>query len=131
MSMSDPIADFLTRIRNGVIAKHGEVLIPHSRLKEAITKVFCENKFIESHQVVEDSGRKSIWIKYSLREGKNVINNVVRASKAGRRVYTKAKDIKAVQRGFGCAVYSTCKGILTDRQAKKENVGGELICTIY
>ncbi|MFH1727871.1 MAG: 30S ribosomal protein S8 [Pseudomonadota bacterium] len=131
MSTTDPIADYLTRIRNSILAKHDDVLIPHSIFKEEITKVLKDSNYISAYQVVEDKGRKNIWIQYRYIGKKNMINGLDRESKPGRRIYYKSKDIKPVQRGFGIAIYSTPKGLMTDAQAKQENVGGELLCTIY
>ena len=121
MSMTDPIADMLTRIRNAMTASHANVTMPASKLKEQLAKLLkAEGKF----NVLE------ITLKYDAKN-KPVITKLERISKPGLRNYSKAKDLPKVLGGMGIAVVSTSKGLLTDRKARKENIGGEVLCYVY
>lgn len=132
MTMTDPIADLLTRIRNANAAKHETVEIPASNMKKEITKILLEEGFIKGYDVIEDE--KQGLIKVQLKYGKNgekVITGLKRISKPGMRVYTSREDIPKVLNGLGISIISTSKGILTDKQARTEKVGGEVICYVW
>ncbi len=132
MSISDPLGDMLTRIRNADIARHSKVDIPASKMKVSIAKILKTEGYIKNYKVLKDRGHGvlRVFVKYD--EGKQgVITGLRRLSKPGRRVYVKKKDIPFVLNGTGIAVLSTSKGILTDREARKQNVGGELLCNVW
>jgi small subunit ribosomal protein S8 len=131
--MTDPIADLLARIRNAQTAKHETLSVPHSKLKQGVVKILYEEGFIGPYKVDEgDSGRKDIQItlRYTA-EKKPLIAEMIRASRPGRRYYRGYREIRPVRSGMGVAVLSTPKGILTDRQAREEKVGGEILFTIW
>ena len=132
MSMTDPIADMLTRIRNANMVKHESVEIPASKLKIELARVLKEEGFISSYEVKEAGKFKvlSITLKYD-ESGKSVITKLQRVSKPGLRSYSKSKNLQKVLGGMGVAIVSTPKGLLTDRKARKENVGGEVLCYVY
>ncbi|MCU0599590.1 MAG: 30S ribosomal protein S8 [Desulfobacterales bacterium] len=132
MSMSDPLADMLTRIRNAGKAKLNSVDIPGSKMKAALANVMKEEGFIRNFKFIKDNkqGIIRVYLKYD-RNDAHVIYGLERVSKPSRRVYTKNKDVKPVLNGIGISVLSTSKGIMTDKQARQENVGGELICKIW
>ncbi|MDA3898077.1 MAG: 30S ribosomal protein S8 [Desulfobacteraceae bacterium] len=132
MSMSDPLADMLTRIRNAGKAKHKSVEIPGSQLKTALAGVMKEEGFIKNFKSIKDSkqGILKIYLKYEAND-RHVIYGIKRASKPGRRVYVSSKDVKPVLNGLGISVLSTSKGLVTDKQAIKQNVGGEVLCEIW
>lgn len=137
MSLSDPIADALTKIRNAYRAGHKEVTVNHSNINEALIRVLSDENFINSYDIIEidtpkGGTRKSILI--SLRytnNGQSVIQGLERVSKPGRRVYVKADSIPRVFNNIGCAVLSTNAGVMVDREARKKRVGGEYICKIW
>ncbi len=128
----DPIADMLTRIRNANMVSHPTVDVPASKLKVELAKLLKEEGFIADYEVKEEGKFKVIVIslKYEA-NGKPVITKLQRVSKPGLRHYSKAKNLQKVLGGMGVAVVSTPKGLLTDRKARKENVGGEVLCYIY
>ena len=132
MSMTDPIADMLTRIRNANMVKHETVEVPASKLKVALAKVLKEEGYITDYEVKESGKFKviSITLKYD-ESGKSVITKLQRVSKPGLRSYSKSKNLQKVLGGMGIAIVSTPKGLLTDRKARKENVGGEVLCYVY
>ena len=132
MSMNDPIADMLTRIRNANAVYHKTVNMPSSLLKVAIADVLKREGFIEDFQVMESSPSSllKIYLKYGPHKEK-VIRAIERVSKGGRRVYTTVSDFKPVLNGLGIAVLSTNKGVLSDREAKRLNVGGEVLCRVW
>lgn len=134
MTMTDPIADMLTRIRNANVAMHDEVLMPSSKLKEALAEVLHREGYIAAFDVTDDpdSPRRTLRIdmKYSP-ERERVISGIKRVSKPGLRVYTKAEGIPRVLGGLGVAVLSTSQGLLTDREARKRRVGGEVLCYVW
>ncbi|MDJ0914212.1 MAG: 30S ribosomal protein S8 [Desulfobacterales bacterium] len=132
MSMSDPIADLLTRIRNGVKAKFNSVDIPGSKLKIEIARVLKEEGYIRNYKFIKDSkqGILRVYLKYSQAQ-EPVLYGLKRISKPSRRVYVRSKEIKPVLSGMGVAILSTSKGIMTDKHARKENVGGEVLCNIW
>ena len=132
MSMTDPIADMLTRIRNGAQASHPSVDVPSSKLKVALAKVLKEEGYIEDYEVkqVGKFNVITITLKYDSKN-KPVISKLVRVSKPGLKTYSKAKNLEKVLGGLGIAVISTSKGLMTDRKARKENIGGEVLCYVY
>jgi small subunit ribosomal protein S8 len=132
MSMTDPVADMLTRIRNANMVKLQKVDIPSSNLKVNIANVLKQEGFIKNYKVISDNlqGVLRIYLKY-IDEKDSVINEIKRVSKPGGRVYTKSDDIPVVKNGLGVAILSTSKGIITDNAARQAGVGGELICTIW
>ena len=132
MSMTDPIADMLTRIRNANMVSHETVEVPASKLKVELAKLLKSEGFIADYEV-KASGKFNvivITLKYDERR-KPVISKLERVSKPGLRTYYKAKNLPKVLGGLGVAIVSTSKGLLTDRKARKENVGGEVLCYIY
>lgn len=132
MSMTDPIADLLTRIRNAAGAKHQKVDIASSNLKVNIATVLRAEGFIKNYKVIADNkqGILRIYLKY-IDEKDSVINEIKRISKPGSRVYVGSDDIPRVKNGLGIAILSTSKGILTDKAAQEAGVGGELLCTVW
>ena len=132
MVMTDPIADMLTRIRNANNAKHDTVDVPASNIKKSIAGILLEQGFIKGFDVIED-GKQGI-MRIQLKFGQNsekVITGVKRISKPGLRVYAKRDEIPRVLGGLGIAILSTSKGIITDKEARKLNVGGEVICYVW
>jgi small subunit ribosomal protein S8 len=132
MSMTDPIADLLTRIRNAQIAKHDRLDVPVSRLKVEIAKLLKDEGFIKNFREIEavPQGTLRIFLRYST-EGVPAISHLQRVSKPGRRVYRKADEIQPVRNGLGIGIVSTSQGLLTDAQARERRVGGELLCQIW
>ncbi|MBA3316240.1 MAG: 30S ribosomal protein S8 [Planctomycetota bacterium] len=130
--MTDPIADMLTRIRNAVQVERAYVEMPTSKMKEGIAAALKREGYIWDHEVVEAQPQNvlRIHLKYG-QAGEKVITKLVRESKPGRRVYVGVDSIPRVLGGMGTAVLSTTRGIMSSREAKKDNVGGELLCTIY
>ncbi|MBW1898170.1 MAG: 30S ribosomal protein S8 [Deltaproteobacteria bacterium] len=132
MSMSDPIADMLTRIRNAGRAKMKSVDIPGSMIKTNMAKVLKDQGYIKNYKFINDDkqGLVRVYLKY---DDKNIhaIYGIQRASKPSLRNYVKCKDIRPVLNGLGIAILSTSKGVMTDKQAKKENVGGEILCNVW
>lgn len=132
MTMTDPIADMLTRIRNANTVKHETVDVPASNMKKAIAEIFLQEGFIKGYDVIED-GKQGI-IRVQLKYGKNkekVISGMKKISKPGLRVYAKKDEIPKVLGGLGIAILSTSNGIITDKQARKLGSGGEVICYIW
>ncbi|MBF0301466.1 MAG: 30S ribosomal protein S8 [Desulfamplus sp.] len=132
MAMSDPIADMLTRIRNGGKAEFAKVDIPGSKLKVEMARVLKEQGYIKNYKFLEDTkqGILRIYLKYAGNK-KPTIYGLERVSKPSRRVYKKSKEIKPVLNGLGISILSTSKGLMTDKQARNENVGGEVLCNIW
>ena len=132
MSMTDPIADYLTRIRNALKAKHTKVDVPYSKLKEEITKILLEYRYIQNYLNIDDGkqGMIRIYLKYDEDE-KSIISSIKRVSKPGLRKYVSAKEIPRVLNNLGIAILSTSKGVVTDREARKFGVGGEVLCYIW
>lgn len=130
--MTDPIADYLTRIRNAIKAKHTKVDIPFSRLKEEITKILLEYRYIQNYIKIDDGkqGMIRIYLKYDEDE-KSVISKLTRISKPGLRNYVKANEIPRVLNNLGIAIISTPKGVVTDREAREFGVGGEVLCYVW
>ena len=132
MSMSDPLADMLTRIRNAVMVKFDSVEMPSSNVKVDVARVLKEEGFISDYQVVEDStqGVLKIELKYGP-AGESLITGIKRVSKPGLRQYVKAKALPTVLNGMGIAIVSTSKGVVTDKQARALNSGGEVLCEVW
>ena len=132
MNVTDPIADFLTRIRNAQLAKHQVVIIPASKMKITLAYVLKSNDFIIDFRCIRDN--KQGIIKITLRyteDGRGVIQSLIRHSKPGRRVYKAACDIPYVKNGFGIGIFSTSMGIMTCKQARSFKVGGEYLCSVF
>jgi len=130
--MTDPIADLLTRIRNGLHARKEQIEIPWSQVKENIVKVIAAEGFLGDCTVVEQDGHRQVrvWLKYDERN-RPVISGIKRISRPSLRVYMGAKEIPTVRGGMGTNILSTPQGILTDREARKRNVGGEVVCAVW
>ncbi|AID37357.1 30S ribosomal protein S8 [Candidatus Walczuchella monophlebidarum] len=130
---TDPIADFLTRIRNALNAEHRIVEIPSSKLKKEITKILFDQGLILSYKFEENSTKKNIKIalKYDRKTRKPVIKSIKRLSKPGLRKYSSSTNLPRVLNGLGIAIISTSKGVMTDKQARAKHVGGEVICHVY
>ena len=132
MSMQDPIADMLTRIRNANSAKHDTVDVPASNMKKAIMQILVDEGYVKSFTVIEDGKQGMIRATLKYGEGKTpVITGLRRVSKPGLRIYSSVEDMPKVLKGLGIAIVSTSKGVMTDRQARKENVGGEILAFIW
>jgi small subunit ribosomal protein S8 len=132
MSMTDPIADMLTRIRNGQMAEKQTVSMPGSKQKAAIARILAEEGFIAGYEESEgEKGKKTLTVELKYFNGEPVISTVKRASRPGLRQYAKADDIPKVLNGLGVVILTTSKGVMSDRQARAENIGGELLCTVY
>ncbi len=132
MQMSDVIADMLTRIRNANDAKHATVDIPASNMKKSIAEILVKEGYVKSYQVIEDGKQGVIRVTLKYGQGKSkVIRGLRRVSKPGLRIYASCEDMPRVMNGLGIAIVSTSKGIMTDKQARKENVGGEVIAFVW
>ena len=132
MHITDPIADMLTRIRNANSAKHETVDIPASNMKKAIAQILLDEGYIPSYKVIADE--KQGVIRVTLKYGENksqVITGLRRVSKPGLRIYSNVEDMPKVMKGLGIAIVSTSKGIMTDREARKQNVGGEVLAFVW
>lgn len=132
MSMTDPIADMLTRIRNANHVYKDKVDIPYSKLKLEIARILSEEGFVKNYKVVEEKSRPT-WIRVSMKYGdkkERVITAIDRVSRSGRRVYSGKTRVPKVINGLGVAILSTSKGVLTDQQARLQGVGGEVLCTV-
>ena len=132
MSMSDPIADMLTRIRNANTAKHDTVDIPASKMKQAIADILLKEGYVKAVDVIEDGNFKTIKItlKYGANKNEKILTGLKRISKPGLRVYASKDELPKVLGGLGTAIISTNKGVLTDKEARKENVGGEVLAFV-
>lgn len=131
--MTDPIADFLTRLRNAIKARHKIVEIPASNLKKDITRILFEKGYILNYKFIDDNvqGKIKIALKYHPETKDPAIKCLKRISKPGRRIYVDSENIPRVLNGLGIAILSTSKGVMTDKEARKLNVGGEVICYVY
>ena len=132
MQITDPIADMLTRIRNANSAKHETVDIPASNMKKAIAEILNEEGYIKGYQIIED-GKQGV-IRITLKYGpakERVISGLKRVSKPGLRIYAGAEDLPRVLKGLGTAIISTSKGVITDKAARKENIGGEVLAFVW
>ncbi len=132
MAISDPIADMLTRIRNAVKAKFSSVDIPASKLKSELARVLKDEGYIKNFKFIQDGkqGVIRVYLKYNAPQ-QPAIYGLERVSKPSRRVYVKSKDLKPVFNGMGVSILSTSKGIMTDKTARQENVGGEILCNVW
>ncbi len=132
MALTDPIADMLTRVRNAGKAKFNSVDIPGSKMKTELARVMKEQGYIRNYKFIKDGkqGILRVYLKYT-DDNAHVIQEINRVSKPSRRVYVGAGDVKSFYNGMGVSVLSTSKGILTDKQARKEHVGGEVLCNIF
>ena len=133
MAMSDPIADMLTRIRNANAARHNTVDIPSSKVKVAIASILVEEGYVKTYEILEDGVKKTmrITLKYGRTKNDKVITGVKRISKPGLRVYANCEDLPKVLGGMGCAIISTNKGIVTDKEARNLGIGGEVIAFVW
>lgn len=131
MSMTDPLADMFTRIRNGSQAKLESVDVPFSKMKQEIVKILKEEGFINNFKVIEENSHQTIRIFLKYDANRKGIIHIKRVSKPGRRVYVGVDKIPSVMSGLGISILSTPKGILTDKDARKLNIGGELICQVW
>jgi small subunit ribosomal protein S8 len=131
MPVTDPIADFLTRIRNASKAKKIRVDIPSSKMKISLADILRKQNFIEDYNIVEDNKQNTIRVVLKYRNGVPALSGLKRISSPGLKVYKNAEDLPRVLNGLGIAVISTSKGLLTDKEAKKEAVGGEIVCYIW
>ena len=132
MSMTDPIADMLTRIRNACSAKHPKVDVPASRLKREVARVLAESRFIDNFAFIEDGkqGILRLYLRYDQNDN-SIIRGLERVSKPGLRQYAGKADIPRVLRGLGIAIVSTSKGVMTDKEARMNGVGGEILCSVW
>ncbi|HWX41979.1 MAG TPA: 30S ribosomal protein S8 [Blastocatellia bacterium] len=130
--MTDPIADMLTRIRNALGARHPKVDVPVSKLKVEIARILREEGFINNYKLIGEGARRNIriYLRYGPK-GEHVVSKLERISKPGCRVYTPSTTIPKVLGGLGINILSTSRGLMTDRQARREKVGGELLCRVY
>lgn len=133
MSMSDPIADMLTRIRNANTSKRNTVDVPSSKIKEAIAEILTNEGYISGYEIIEDGVKKTmkITLKYGETKNEKVISGIKRISKPGLRVYAPAEKMPKVLNGLGIAIVSTNKGVITDKEARKLGVGGEVIAFVW
>ena len=132
MQMSDVIADMLTRIRNASTAKHETVDVPASNMKKAIADILLEEGYIKAVSIIEDGKQGVIRITLKYEQGKvKAIHGIKRISKPGLRIYSKCEDMPKVMNGLGIAIVSTSKGIMTDKKARRENVGGEILAFVW
>jgi len=131
MSMQDTVADMLTRIRNAQMAKLPSVAMPSSTLKVSIANVLVEEGFLGSAVVEADGAKKTLNLTLRYFEGQPVIQEIKRYSRPGLRQYKGSQDLPKVSGGLGVSIVSTSKGVMTDRQARQENVGGEVLCTVF
>ena len=133
MTMSDPIADMLTRIRNANTAKHDTVDIPASRMKTAIARILLDEGYINKYEIIDDGNFKAIHstLKYSANKSERIISGIKRISKPGLRVYAGKDELPKVLGGLGIAIISTNQGVVTDRKARELNVGGEVLAFVW
>ena len=133
MQITDTIADMLTRIRNANSAKHDSVDIPASNMKKAIAQILVDEGYVKSFQVIEDGkqGVIRVTLKYQGANKSQVLKGLRRVSKPGLRIYSSSEDMPKVMKGIGTAIVSTSKGVMTDKQARKEHVGGEVLAFVW
>ncbi len=132
MNLTDPVADFLTRIRNAMRSRHQKLDVPASKLKAEIARILKEEGYIANYKPTEEDGKKvlRVYLKYGV-NNESVIKDLKRISRPGCRVYRGKNDIRRVQGGLGIAILTTPKGVMTGRQARREGVGGELLCEVW
>lgn len=131
MVTTDPIADLLTRIRNAITARHDTVSIPASKMKKAIANILVDEGFVASSEIVEEQGHNNIKIVLKYNDGRNAITNLKRISKPGLRVYCGCQDLPKVLGGYGIAIISTSRGVMTDKKARELKVGGEVLAYVW
>lgn len=131
MVSTDPVADMLTRIRNGLAVRKTEVRMPHSKMKQSVASILADNKYIVSSRVEGEGIEKSLILEILEEDAASPITEISKVSKPGRRVYTKVKDIPTVKQGRGMVIVSTSKGIMTGDDAKAQKLGGEVLCQVY
>ena len=131
MSMTDPISDFLTRIRNAAKSKHKRVDIPASNLKKAVAQILLEEKFITGYTMLDDGKQGMLRIQLKYNGGKTVITGLRRVSRPGLRLYRSSDELPRVLGGMGIAILTTSKGLMTDHRARKEHVGGEVLAYVW
>ena len=131
MHLTDPIADMLTRIRNGNMAKHTEVKVPFSKIKESMANILKNEGYITSYEIKEEGNIRDIVVTLKYMYGDAVIKGLKRISKPGRRVYTSVENLPKVLGGLGIAIVSTPKGVITDKECRKHSVGGEVLCYVW
>ena len=132
MSMSDPIADYLTRLRNGLQAKKKFVDVPASNIKRKISRILLDQGFVKRYIIIDDGGQGiiRIWLKYD-EFGNSIVHNIKRISTPGKREYVSVEELPRVKNNLGISIMTTPKGIITAREAKRQNVGGEVLCEIW
>jgi small subunit ribosomal protein S8 len=130
MSMSDPISDMLTRIRNAQMAEKATVAMPSSKIKVAIAEVLKDEGYVDGYSIVKDGAKATLEIGLKYYGGRPVIEKIQRISRPGLRIYKGSEDIPKVMNGLGIAIVSTSKGLMTDRKARANGVGGELLCVV-
>jgi len=131
MTSTDPIADMLTRIRNAIMVQKNEVVLPHSKVKQNVALILADNGFIDKVEMIDDGFPKMLKLTVNKENTNARITEIARLSKPGRRYYVSADAIPTIKRGRGIVIVSTSKGVMTGNQAKKQRVGGELICKVY
>lgn len=129
--MTDPIADMMIRIKNALLVRHSQVIVPHSKLKEAVAKVLLENNYLEAVEVKPLKPQAELVLKLKYVGKLPAITDVKRVSKPGRRLYAPADKVPQALGGYGITIVSTSKGIVTDAEARKLNVGGEIMCQVW
>jgi len=128
---TDPIADLLTRIRNAIAVHKTEIVLPHSKVKESVVQLLKQSRFVDDVRVSDDVIGKTLTVVLNTQDTNSRITEITRTSKPGRREYVRSENIPTVKRGRGIVIVSTSKGLLTGANAKKQGVGGELICKVY
>ena len=131
MHLTDPIADMLTRIRNGNMAKHTEVKVPFSKIKESMANILKNEGYITGYEIKEEGNIRDIVVTLKYMDGDAVIKGLKRISKPGRRVYTSVENLPKVLGGLGIAIVSTPKGVITDKECRKHSVAGEVLCYVW
>ncbi|MDD9855303.1 MAG: 30S ribosomal protein S8 [Gammaproteobacteria bacterium] len=131
MSMSDPIADMLTRIRNATLVKKSRVSVPASRIKAAIAEALKAEGYIDDFEFAGDGAKRELQLRLKYFRGRPVIEEITRVSSPGCRIYARSDDLPSVRGGLGVALISTSKGVLTDQAARRAGVGGEVLCTVF
>ncbi len=129
--LSDSIADMITRIRNGYLAHKSSVVIPFANQKKAIAEVLKANEYIEAYEITENDNKKDLQVKLLYKQNKPAITKIIRVSKSGRRVYGGKKELPYVLSGLGHAIITTSKGVMTDKDARRQGLGGEIICKVW
>ena len=131
MSLNDPIGDMLARIKNSLLRNHKKVQLPSSKFKVKIAEVLKNEGYIIDYKVSEDEKKPSLEINLKYNYGNPVINTIVRISKPGRRIFSSAESLPKINNGLGIAIVSTSKGVMTDVDARKQKIGGEIICKVF